>query len=170
VEDENGVTEDLAQVNSIWKQCGIQFQVEDYSTVLPSDYELSYRTRNYEDLDEIRETFQDSNHLLVVYTGPWDRSGSIGATGANAWTNLPGEQLYGSILESRVARFAPILAHELGHYLSLGHVSQAGALMQPIVSPHSDGLSDSECDAAHWAAAHFWTKMLRSVGSESSRE
>ena len=148
VANEDDVSQELKAVNRIWSGCGIQFQVEEYLSVLPSEYGLRYRTQSYGELDDVRETFRDPKRLLVVYTGPWDRSGDIGSTGANAWTNLPGDDLYGSIIEARVAGFAPILAHELGHYLSLGHVSRTGALIQPLVGRTSTGLNEDECDSA----------------------
>lgn len=151
----------VSEVNSIWEQCGIYFTLEKYLAIDPNDYHLEYRTANYSDLTEIRNLFSDSNTLLVATTGTWNRYGSLGNTGANAWTSMPGSDPYGAILESPVSTNSNIIAHELGHYLNLLHVSDSYALMNPIIYSNSMNIYSSQCSTARSAALYFWQNMLR---------
>jgi hypothetical protein len=160
-ESQKDAVRDLEYANQIWRDCGIQFQLEEYQNVLPQEFDLRYRTRNYEELNQIRGTFADQNKLLVVATGKWDRSGSLGNSWANAWTNLPGERTYGVVLERTVTSYPQILAHELGHYLSLDHKNDVNSLMNPVVARQSVELSRQECKAARWAAQSYWRGMMR---------
>ncbi len=161
VEPQNDAIRDVEYANQIWRDCGIQFQLEDHQSVQPQEFDLRYRTRNYEELNQIREVFSEPNRLLVVATGRWDRSGSLGNSWANAWTNLPGEEMYGVVLERTVTHYPQILAHELGHYLSLGHEDDSRSLMSPVVARESVELSRQECKEARWAARKYWRNMMR---------
>jgi hypothetical protein len=161
VESELDAIRDIEVSNRIWRDCGIQFQLEDYQSVQPQSFELRYQTRNYEELNEIRGTFNEPGMLLVVATGRWDRSGTLGNSWANAWTNLPGERYYGVVLERAVTSYPQILAHELGHYLSLDHKNDARSLMNPVVGRDSIDLSRQECKEARWAARSYWREMMR---------
>jgi hypothetical protein len=161
VESENDAVRDVIYANRIWQECGIQFQLEDYQRVRPQEFELRYRTRNYEELNQIRGTFAEPGELLVVATGSWDREGSLGNTWANAWTNLPGERLNGVVLERPVSSYPQILAHELGHYLSLDHTDDPRSLMSPLVHRDSVELTRQECQSARWAARTYWREMMR---------
>jgi hypothetical protein len=161
VESQKDAVRDIEYANQIWRDCGIQFQLEEYQNVEPQTFDLRYRTRNYEELNQIRGTFSDRSKLLVVATGKWDRSGSLGNSWANAWTNLPGERTYGVVLERTVTSYPQILAHELGHYLSLDHKNDINSLMNPVVARQSVELSRQECKAARWAAKSYWREMMR---------
>lgn len=161
VESERDAVRDVEYANQIWRDCGIQFQLEEFQSVEPREYDLRYQTRNYEELNEIRGTFSEPGKLLVVATGKWDRSGSLGNTWANAWTNLPGERTYGVVLERTVTSYPQILAHELGHYLSLDHKNDPSSLMNPVVGRNSVELSRQECKEARWAARSYWLEMIR---------
>jgi hypothetical protein len=68
---------------------------------------------------------------------------------------------FGAILERPVASFANIIAHELGHYLNLYHVSDATDIMNPIIYSSSTKLTSSQCATARSAASFFWSKMYR---------
>ncbi len=149
----------LATINSIWSQCNISFQIDEFVEVNPTDYGLNYNTPTQGELDSIRSAFVDKRTLLVATTGAW--SGSLGAGAANAWTTLPGGGNYGVVLEGPVGNFAPIIAHELGHYLNLDHVSDGSDVMNPIISSSSTGLRASQCSAARSAVSYYWTAMLR---------
>jgi hypothetical protein len=161
VESELDAIRDVNFANQIWRECGIQFQLERYENVQPQEFELRYQTRNYEELNEIRERFSDPRRLLVVATGKWDRTGSLGNSWANAWTNMPGESQYGVVLERTVTSYPQILAHELGHYLSLGHDEDPRNLMHPVVARNSTELTRQECQSARWAVRTYWRKMMR---------
>lgn len=161
VESERDAVRDVEYANQIWRDCGIQFQLEDFQSAEPGDFDLRYRTRNYEELNEIRGTFTEPGELLVVATGKWDRTGSLGNSWANAWTNLPGERIYGVVLERTVTNYPQILAHELGHYLSLDHKNDPSSLMNPVVGRNSVELSRQECQEARWAARSYWREMMR---------
>lgn len=151
----------LKNLDSVWAQCDIGFQIDQYSTVNPSDYGLKFNTADASELDVIRTKFVSPASLLVVTTGAWDRSGSLGDTGANAWTNLPGSGPYGAVIEGAVATFSNIYAHELGHYLNLVHMPDETDLMDAIVYDSSTTLASDQCNTARATATTFWAKMLR---------
>jgi hypothetical protein len=54
-----------------------------------------------------------------------------------------------------------IYAHELGHYLSLDHVSDAKNVMAERVAPDSLGVTREQCLAAREAVRTYWSRMLR---------
>lgn len=151
----------ISDINSSWKQCKIGFQIDDFLPVRASDYGLRNNPANETEMNQIRKALQDDSTLLVVTTGTWDRSGSLGNTGANAWTSLPGELTYGAILEKSVGTFANIIAHEIGHYLDLLHVDDSSRLMNPIIYGSSTVLSQNECHTARGAAESYWQRMIR---------
>ena len=148
-------------INSVWNSCGIKFQIDQFLPVTPQSENLVYNTSSYSELDEIRSDFATKTDLLVVTTGSWDRSGTLGNTGANAWTTMPDGGLYGVVLESPVGTYVNIIAHELGHYLNLDHVSDTSNLMSPIIYSSSTGLTTNQCQEARSAVQYFWAKMLR---------
>ena len=151
----------IAQVNTLWSQCNIAFQIDQYVSANPTQYGLVFDTANSADLDTIRQDFSDNQSFLVVTTGTWDRTGTLGSTQANAWTNLPGDTIFGSVLEEPVGGFAPIIAHELGHYMNLAHVSDTSNLMNPIIYNTSATIASDQCDGARRAIEYFWTSMKR---------
>jgi hypothetical protein len=149
----------IQRVNDIWRQCDLSFYIENFLTITPAEYGLKYQTAHYSELSAIREKFLDNNTFLIVSTGPWDRSGSLGSTGANAWTAMPGGPPYGIVIERTVSTNANLIAHELGHYLNVLHVRDRGALMNPIVYTHSTNIPEDQCDTARSAAIYFWQKF-----------
>jgi hypothetical protein len=148
-------------INGIWNQCSIAFQIDHFEAVKPADHDLRYQTANYPELDDIRNAFGDDSTLLIATTGTWDRTGSLGNTGANAWTAMPGGGPYGAVIERPVATFANIIAHELGHYLNLLHVGDTTDIMNAIIYTTSTKLSEKQCSTARAAAAFFWSKAFR---------
>src|SRR5262249_9447959 len=90
VESDREALDNVRNINQLWHDCGIQFQIDRYQEIKPDQEQLRYRTANYGELDEIRSKFMDDETLLVVMTGTWDRRGSLGTSFANAWTNMPG--------------------------------------------------------------------------------
>lgn len=152
----------VAKINKAWDQCGIAFQIDDYSPVNPVDLGLTYATANMSELNSIRSALQANDKLLIVTTGQWDRSGSLGNTGANAWTTMPGDRLDGAILEAEVSTSALVIAHEIGHYLNLDHVSDKSDLMNPVIYDNSEKLMPSQCASAREAVDNYWREMKRS--------
>ena len=151
----------LQTINQLWGQCNIAFQIDTVQAVNPSQSGLEFSPANTSELDDIRSAYADNKTLLVVTTGTWNRSGSLGSTPANAWTAMPGGGPYGSVLEQPVGNYGNIVAHELGHYLNLDHVSDTSDLMNPIIYANSTSLYPSQCNTARSAANYFWTSMLR---------
>ena len=151
----------VQSINQTWSACGISFQMDEFLAVNPVDFGLTFNTANNSELDPIRRAFDGSDTLLVVTTGKWDRTGTLGSTGANAWTNMPGSSALGAILESAVGTYPNIIAHELGHYLNLPHVSDTTDLMNPVIYSTSTRLTSSQCSAALAAVTHYWSAMLR---------
>jgi hypothetical protein len=151
----------LAEVNRIWGGCGIQFQLERYDAVIPKDFGLHYHPAESSELDLIRRAWVNPKQLLMVATGSWDRSGSLGGSFANAWTSLPGEIPYGVVLEAPVAEYSNLIAHELGHYLGLLHEGDSENLMHPVIHGFSRQLDPQQCAEAHHAISVFWRSMIR---------
>lgn len=153
--------DNVTKINEVWSKCKIAFQIDELTLVNPSDEGLIFNTSDYSELNDIRSKLDDSAHILVVTTGSWDRNGSLGSTGANAWTNLPGEGVYGAILEAPVGTYSNIIAHELGHYLNLDHASDSSNLMNPTIYDSSTQLYSSQCTEARAAISAYWQAMLR---------
>lgn len=151
----------LETINNIWSQCKIAFQIEEFLAVDPTQDGLVFNTANDSDLDQIRKTYDDTTHFLLVTTGKWNRAGTLGNTGANAWANMPGDILAGVVMESPVGTYPNIIAHELGHYLNLDHLGNSANLMNPIIYDTSTSLSSSQCSAAKSAIKAYWQAMLR---------
>ena len=63
-------------------------------------------------------------------------------------------------LEHPVDQSANLIAHELGHYLNLGHVSDTYAMMNPIIYARSVNLYASQCSTARSAARYYWRDMM----------
>jgi hypothetical protein len=161
VMDRDGAIANVRALNQLWSQCGVAFQMERYETVRPSEHGLRFTTRDIEELDQIREEFADNAELLVVTTGTWDRDGTLGDSAANAWTTMPGGGPHGVVLEEPVGGFSNLIGHELGHYMSLLHVRDDHALMNPIIYSNSMNLSAEQCSIVRSAAAFFWPRMYR---------
>lgn len=151
----------IENVNKVWAKCNLGFQIEEYIALKPPDYGLAYNTSTYRELDDIRDTLNDERTLLITTTGPWNRAGTLGGTSANAWTSMPGGAPFGVIVESTVGTFANIVAHELGHYLNLSHLTEASDLMSPIIYSNSTALNATQCRIARTAARSSWARMLR---------
>jgi len=167
-ETENEILLQIEEVNRIWKVCEIQFQVDHHIPVDPAEHQardsvhdLDHRIAEFIELNEIRKHFATDSELLVVLTGKWDRSGSLGAQLANAWTTPPGDGLYGVIMERPMGMQPHLLAHELGHYLGLTHADRASELMYPIIYPNSIAMTPEQCVSARTAIEKYWQKMLR---------
>ena len=151
----------VGELNSVWRQCNISFQIDQYLAVNPSKFGTSYRTASYPDLTEIRHAFGEDKTILVVTTSEWSRDGTLGKSGANAWTSMPGGPPYGTIIERPVGHNANLVAHELGHYLNLLHVRDTSDLMNPVIYNYSQTIHGSQCKTARAAALYFWSPMLR---------
>lgn len=144
-------------MNQLFAPCAIGFQIEKYEAVDPTQYNLDYGANSQNQLNRIRQTFDlPSNQLLAVTTGPW-------GTSVNAWTNMPGEGVYGAIMESSIVNYGNgiIYAHEFGHYLGLDHASSSSNLMNPIIYTTSTQLSASQCQIAQRSLHAYWADMIR---------
>lgn len=145
---------DVAAINRIWAQCGIEFQIDSYEAVDPTKYGLGSGAAAANQTNAIRNAFNDGRTLLVVYTGYW-------GTTKNAWTSMPGSPPYGAILESSVVNYPNIVAHELGHYLGLDHYDVTTNVMDTLIYPNSSQLESWQCDTARGVATGTWSAMLR---------
>jgi hypothetical protein len=131
-------------INKIYSQCGIQIKLDQYQAVDPSTKNLPFSLSSMPDLDPIRKDFDDPHEIVIVNTGPWNHA-SIGS--ANAWTAMPGDQPAGAVVESTVATDAPVVAHELGHYLGLDHMKRASNAMNPIIYGDSTKFEVWQCES-----------------------
>lgn len=131
-------------VNKIYNQCGIKIKLDQYQTLDPATQSLPFSLSFMPDLDPIRKHFDDPHEIVVVNTGPWNHA-TIGT--ANAWTAMPGDQPAGAVIESTVATDAPVVAHELGHYLGLDHMKLATNAMNPIIYGDSTKFETWQCES-----------------------
>lgn len=162
--DSNGaavLTEDqalsnLETMNQIWSQCNLGFQIEEYDQVDPARYNFAFGSEAENQLDQIRNQFNNGHTLLSVTTGPWNDV-------KNAWTAMPGSPPYGAVMEASIVDYGNgiIYAHEFGHYLGLDHVPDPSDLMDAIIYTNSRKLTQSQCDSARQTAQTVWTAMLR---------
>lgn len=150
----------LQTMNSIWAQCNVAYQIDTYFLADPSQYGLNFSPSDLSELDNVREAFGDDYKLVMVTTGTWNRSGTLGQSSANAWTAMPGSDNLGSVLESPVASFGNIYAHEIGHQLNLVHVADTLDVMDPTIYTNSVELDPSQCATAQSQASSY-PAMLR---------
>ncbi len=155
------VKSSVEEINRVWGQCRIEFEIVEYLSVSPKQFGLREAPQDEAELTDIRNAFSDEGVLLVIATENWIRTGTLGNSRANAWTSMPGGPPYGVVLEKLVGAFANLLAHELGHYLGLLHVADQFGMMNPIVYNHSEFLSHEQCGIARRTAQSFWQKTIR---------
>jgi hypothetical protein len=144
-------------MNQLWTQCDIGFEIEKYEAVDPTADSLAYGADAQNQLNQIRTAYEaPANELLAVTTGPW-------GTTVNAWTNMPGDGIYGAIMEDSIVGYGGgiIYAHEFGHYLGLDHVSDTSNLMNPIIYTTSTAINSGQCQTAKDTVHSFWAAMLR---------
>lgn len=144
----------LEKVNAIWSGCNIQFQIDEYLAVDPSDYGLTFGAGSQNELGTIRQRFANNSTFLLAVTGPW--SGQY-----IAWTQLPGAGPYGAIVDQQYGGDAIAVGHELGHYMSLDHYQTLGNVMYSIVYPQDTSVVSSQCTQARAANSNYWKAMLR---------
>jgi len=148
----------VSDMNHLYTSCNLHFRTEVYDVVSPAEHGLNYNTQSMSELDKIRQPFDDSRFIVVTNTGAWNH-GSMGV--ANAWTAMPGESPMGAVLESAVATFSGIVAHEVGHYLNLDHVSDNSNLMNPVIYDSSTVLTKSQCTIARDTAMGMLGAVVR---------
>lgn len=149
----------VSNMNTLWSQCDIAFEIGEYAAVNPADYDFDFNTSSKTDLAGIRNTFEDDKTLLIVTTGSW--TGTLGALSTNAWTMMPGTSTNGVVVEAGSRNSYRLLAHELGHYLNLDHYSSTSNMMNPVIYTTSTSLTSSQCTAARNAAKYYWSAMYR---------
>ncbi len=145
-------------MNRLYSVCNMHFRAEVYETVQPGNFGLDYNTSQRSDLTSIRAQFDSPDHLLVVHTGSWS-SAQMGS--ANAWTTLPGSTPSGAVVEADVAGMGNLVAHELGHYLNLLHVSSSTNMMNPVIYSNSTYISPSQCSEMRATARAYRSGALR---------
>lgn len=148
-------------LNSNFSQCKIGFNLEQFVATKPINEQLVFSPSQNEELDRIRKSFQSENELVLVTTGKWNREGSLGESTANAWTNLPGEGLYGIVMESVVSSYSQIIVHEIGHYFNLHHVNDSTNAMNPIIYVNSVKFYPSQCNEMRFIIQNYWKRMIR---------
>lgn len=145
-------------INQMYAQCGMAVKLDQYQQVDPASLKLPSGLASMDQLDPIRSAFDDPKELVVINTGAWDH-GSMGS--ANAWTAMPGQNPSGAVIEGPVASDAPIVAHELGHYLGLDHVSNQADMMNPIIYPTSILITQDQCQTMQDTARGARVQALR---------
>lgn len=150
----------ISGVNAIYAPCNLHFRVEEFVQAQPDQHGLRFNPAGMNELSEIRAAFEDASRLSVIATGDWGGAG-LGGDGANAWTTMPGTFPAGAVLERSVGGNAGLIAHEVGHYLNLNHVSNSANLMNPVIYPSSRTLSSAQCESVRQAALSVWSATLR---------
>lgn len=136
----------VSQMNQIWSQCQVQFVLEQYETPVADDAKVLYAPSDLSDLEEDRRIFDDGKHALIVKTGTWDRSGTLGDDGSNGWSTMPPSSPEGLVVEEPVGVNPTLVTHESGHLVGgLDHVSDETNLMDHFVSPDSRTLTANQC-------------------------
>jgi hypothetical protein len=141
-------------MNTVWSQCNIGFQLEDYETVDPTTKGLAYSPDWENDGDTIRKAFDNSTEFLVVAVGPWSDA-------TIAVTEMPGAGVYGTLVDSQYATNPLTVGHELGHYMGLYHVSDTTNLMNPYIGANTRTLTASQCATAKSTNTQYWKAMMR---------
>ena len=141
-------------INQVWSQCHIAFQLEKYEAVDPAPKGLSYNMNWRTEGDRVRATFNDQDTFLVVTAGTLSGS-TIGVT------EMPGAGVYGVLMENAYANNAYSVGHELGHYQGLYHISDNSNLMSSYIGPNTQALSSSQCSTARSTDYRYWQSMMR---------
>ncbi len=161
---QNDAENDILMANQLWAQCGIGFRVEVYLQVHPRELGLLARPASFPDMNRIRSTFQDSRRLLIATTEVFDRTGPLStpeSVQACGWTAMPQNPPYGAVIESLCGFLGPVVSHELGHYLGLGHDPDPHNIMNPRATDSSTLLSPVQCARARQIASESWREMER---------
>jgi hypothetical protein len=145
-------------INQLYKSCNIEFVPEKFEPVQPQKIGLEFNTQSMNELDPIRAQFAEASRLVVINTGDWNHN-SMGS--ANAWTAMPGSIPAGAIIEANAASFAGIVAHELGHYLSLDHINESVNVMNPVIYESSSRFETWQCEEMRKSAYDHWRSMMR---------
>lgn len=149
-------------VNKLWSQAGISFAVKTCRVVpaiLPSDENEVWGVKNCEKLFNRckLEDFRAINlYIVPIINGV--------TTGYTAYTTDTGRKLFILMAEHTtfqrrtLHQFASTLAHEIGHYLNLGHVDDETNIMYAYSSDEKDKLSKDQIKQARTAAEQLFTE------------
>ncbi|NDG84041.1 MAG: hypothetical protein EBX52_03260 [Proteobacteria bacterium] len=144
----------VVELNRVWTQCKIGFELSSYEHVDPVTRGLSINPNWRSEGSQIRAAFNDQKSFLVVAVGNF-------AASTIAVTEMPGYGPYGTLVESGYASNPLTVGHELGHYMGLYHVRNSSNLMNPYIGPHTEQLSPSQCSIARSKNAQFWVSLLK---------
>ncbi len=157
-------------INEVYKSCNLHFRVEEFTIAKPIEYGLQFNPSRMRDLEKIRRSFEQPDRLLVINTGKWNHKGGLGADGANAWTMMPGSSPSGAVIEGTVASYAPLIAHELGHYLNLDHVQDQTNMMNPTIYTSSNVITPSQCENMRRTAMTVRVASVRKITPDTLGE
>ncbi|MBU6154955.1 MAG: hypothetical protein KGP28_11680 [Bdellovibrionales bacterium] len=142
------------EINKVWSQCKIGFQIERYESVNPLTLGLQYNPEWRSQAGKVRSTFSDNNSLLVVATGKLTSS-------TIAVTQMPGYGPFGVLVEDSFANNPLTVGHELGHYMGLYHFRNSSNLMNPYIGTYTENLTPSQCQIARATNQREWVQMMR---------
>jgi hypothetical protein len=139
------------EINSIWKQCGIQFALTHFGNTSAKQLDLPYPPQSQADLSTIDAKMNARGFggaIPLTIAGPWSFFDPISQVYLNGlgwvYANGTGVSKVGAMMSAKklVAPEAGlILAHELGHALSLPEGGD-GTLM----GPGTPVLSADQCE------------------------
>ena len=144
----------VKEINAVWSQCNIGFQLESYSSVDPSTKGLPENPDWRRDSSNIRSTFSSDHQFVVISVGSFSEA-------TIAVTEMPGGGPYGALVEAAYATNAYTVGHELGHYQNLDHVKDETNVMNPFIGPETNTLTTDQCATARSADQDYWKAMMR---------
>lgn len=165
VVDEGAARSVVENISNYWRQCNIQFSIESFDAIDPTSVGARYNPSNYSELDNMRTAMQNGNSLLMIATGTWNRSGTLGNSGSNCYSSFPGDAAEGVVCEQKSSAKDFMLAHESGHWLNLRHTNDPSTdavddtnsgnvalnLMDHVVAASHDELTPGQCYRAREA-------------------
>jgi hypothetical protein len=138
--DEPAMRSRVIAANQVWSQCSIEFVARDIENVSTEALNIPYTPKSQDDLGKIANALNPNadfkNAIPLTFAGPWgfyDPNSGLYLTGLGwAFWEQSKVTRIGAMVDNQkifLASGGPIIAHELGHALSLPHTVEPNNLM-----------------------------------------
>ena len=147
----------LGGINQVWSQCGIEFLPARLANVSAGDLKVSYSPRSEGDLSAIAAALNPQgygNTLPLTIAGAWNINNNGWIISGLGWAFVrPNHELdhIGAMVDAKSLQgpnAADLLAHELGHALSLQHATEESNVMIPEAHTLGKRFSVAQCEQA----------------------